>query len=137
MINLLETRSSLRLCLTDLRNSSGFASLCKNLCSTIYGPTLNNSFILSHIEFVFGMVVSQDNRHQPLTLLLCLLGCHGNQKIPRLLLCLSFIGLIFGTELYWSHTCTMLLLARFHGNHNGTSITSFSYVHNKYKLNTS
>ena len=41
---------------------------------------LCNSFVFSRIEFIFGMEVPWDNRHQPHTLLLWKLSHHGNQS---------------------------------------------------------
>ena len=41
---------------------------------------LCSSFVSSHIEFIFGIEVPWDNRHQPLTSLLWKLSCHGNQS---------------------------------------------------------
>ena len=38
------------------------------------------SFVLSPIEFIFDMEVPEDNKHQPQTLLLWLLNCHGSQS---------------------------------------------------------
>ena len=38
------------------------------------------TYIVSWIEFIFGMEVLWDNRHQPHTSLLWKLGCHGNQS---------------------------------------------------------
>ena len=64
--------------------------------------SLNNSFIISLTEFIFGMEVPSDYRHQPTTLLLSLLGCHGNQINYSFVL--GPIDFIFGTELHWPHS---------------------------------
>ena len=42
---------------------------------------VNNSFVLSPIEVIFGMKLSEDDRHQIHTSLLWYLGHHGNQSV--------------------------------------------------------
>ena len=59
---------------------------------------LNYSFILSFIEFMFGMEVSWDNRHQPHTLLLWELSCHSNQSETSVTPYRILIEFIFGNK---------------------------------------
>ena len=47
-----------------------------------YNGNLINSFVSSHIEFIFSMEVPWD-MHQPHSLLLWLQGFHSKQKIPQ------------------------------------------------------
>ena len=62
---------------------SHMSHCCGNSVAMATRVKINNSFVLSRIEFTFGMEVSLDDRHQPYPLLLWLLSCHGNQQIPQ------------------------------------------------------
>ena len=42
--------------------------------------TYNNSFVLSHIEFILGMGIPKGKRDEPLAPLLWSLGCHSNHS---------------------------------------------------------
>ena len=59
---------------------------------------LNSSYVLSHIEATFGIKVPLDDKHQPYTLLLWLLSCHGNQRFLNNSFILSPIGFIFDMD---------------------------------------